>query len=92
MAMTTTSPPKGGTIIEPVLNGGSLMDRDTRNAAVAALCILLLFGLFAYWLPTLMMAAGRVSTVLAAAVAILFVACFFMIFWLRARQRRGKGG
>ncbi|HMM64215.1 MAG: hypothetical protein WA975_01765 [Mesorhizobium sp.] len=68
------------------------MDRDTRNAAVAALCILLLFGLFAYWLPTLMMAAGRVSTVLAAAVAILFVACFFMIFWLRARQRRGKGG
>lgn len=66
------------------------MDRDTRNAAVAAFCILLLFGLFAYWLPSLMLAAGNISGVLAVALAVLFVLTFFAIFWLRARWRRGK--
>ncbi|CAM5464854.1 hypothetical protein ATER59S_03051 [Aquamicrobium terrae] len=68
------------------------MDRDTRNAALAALSILLLFGLFAYWLPTLMKAAVGVSVYLAGALAVVFVAAFFMIFWLRSRQRRGKDG
>ncbi len=90
--MTTSRRPTGGTITERASTHGNLMDRDTRNAAVAALCILLLFGLFAYWLPTLMLAAGRVSTLLAGALAVLFVAGFFLVFWLRARQRRGKDG
>lgn len=68
------------------------MDRDTRNAAIAALWIMLLFGVAAYFLPTVMIAVGNVSTVLAGIVAILFVLAFFMVFWLRGRSqgRRDK--
>ncbi len=68
------------------------MDRDTRNAAIAAFCILLAFGLFAYWLPTMMLAVGRISTVLAAALSVAFVMAFFAVFWLRGRRRRKKDG
>ena len=42
------------------------MDRENRGAVIAALCIILFFGLAAYWLPTVMLAAGNASTVLAA--------------------------
>ncbi|MDX8477656.1 hypothetical protein RFN28_04070 [Mesorhizobium sp. VK24D] len=67
------------------------MDRDTRNAAIAAACILLLFGLAAYFLPTIMLAAGSVSTVLAAIVAAIFMVALFVVFWLRGRSQRKKG-
>jgi hypothetical protein len=66
------------------------MDRNTRNAAIAALAILIGFGAFAYFLPTLMLAAGDVSQVLAAVVGIVFVLALFAILWLRSRaQRKG---
>ena len=66
------------------------MDKSSRNAAIAAAVILLCFGLVAYYMPTIMIAVGDVSTVAAGVVAILFVAAFFLVFWLRARsQRRG---
>jgi len=64
------------------------MDRETRNAAIAALIILVVFGVFAYWLPTLMLAAGNISSVLAVIVAIVFLLGFFAVFWLRGRMRR----
>ncbi|CDX11367.1 conserved exported hypothetical protein [Mesorhizobium sp. ORS 3324] len=67
------------------------MDRETRNAAIAAACILLLFGLAAYFLPTIMLAAGSVSTVLAAIVAAIFMGALFVVFWLRGRSQRKKG-
>ncbi|OHV83103.1 hypothetical protein [Mesorhizobium sp. ORS 3428] len=67
------------------------MDRETRNSAIAAACILLLFGLAAYFLPTIMLAAGRVSTVLAAIVAAIFIVALFVVFWLRGRSQRKKG-
>lgn len=67
-----------------------MMDRETRNAAIAALWIMVLFGAAAYYLPTIMLAAGGISTVLAAAVAIVFVLAFFIVFWLRGRSQRGK--
>lgn len=67
------------------------MDRDTRNAAIAALWILLLFGIAAYYLPTVMLAAGNISTILAGVVGIVFVLAFFMVFWLRGRNQRKKG-
>jgi len=67
------------------------MDRETRHAAVAALWIMLLFGIAAYWLPTVMLAAGNISTILAGAVGILFVLAFFIVFWLRGRSQRKKG-
>ncbi|HEY4191585.1 MAG TPA: hypothetical protein VGM46_02970 [Mesorhizobium sp.] len=67
------------------------MDRDTRNAAVAALVIMVLFGAFAYYLPVIMLAAGKVSGILAAIVAAVFMLALFMVFWLRSRSQRGKG-
>ncbi|UVK40748.1 hypothetical protein LHFGNBLO_002264 [Mesorhizobium sp. AR10] len=67
------------------------MDRDTRNAAIAALWILLLFGVGAFYLPTVMLAVGNVSTVLAGIVGVAFVLAFFMVFWLRGRNQRKKG-
>jgi hypothetical protein len=68
-----------------------MMDRDTKNAALAAFLIMFFFGVGAYWLPTVMLAAGNVSTVLAGIVGTLFVLAFFILFWLRGRSRRGKG-
>ncbi|TPI16913.1 hypothetical protein FJW06_00910 [Mesorhizobium sp. B4-1-3] len=67
------------------------MDRDTRNAAIAAAVILLLFGLSAYFLPAIMLAAGKVSTVLAAVIAVVFMVGLFVVLWLRGRSQRKKG-
>ncbi|RUM97516.1 hypothetical protein EET67_12745 [Pseudaminobacter arsenicus] len=63
------------------------MDRKNRNALIAAACIMLGFGLFAFYLPNIMLAVGEVSTVAAAAVGVFFVAAFFLIFWLRSRSQ-----
>ena len=57
------------------------MDRNTRNALIAAACFMLAFGVAAFYLPTVMIAVGNVSTLAAGAVAVLFVAAFFMVFW-----------
>ncbi|RAZ91944.1 MULTISPECIES: hypothetical protein [Mesorhizobium] len=67
------------------------MDRDTRNAAIAAAVILLVFGLAAYFLPAIMLAVGKVSTVLAAIIAVIFVLGLFVVLWLRGRSQRKKG-
>ena len=68
-----------------------LMDRDTRNGAIGALSVLLLFGIAAYWLPSVMLAVGSVSTVLAGVVAAVFMVALFVVFWLRGRSQRKKG-
>ncbi|CCV05528.1 conserved hypothetical protein [Mesorhizobium metallidurans STM 2683] len=67
------------------------MDRDTRNAAIGAAWVLLLFGIAAYYLPTVMLAVGSVSTVLAGVVAAVFMVAIFVVFWLRGRSQRKKG-
>lgn len=66
------------------------MDRNTRNALIAAAVILLGFGLVAFFMPTIMLALGEFSPLAAGAVAILFVAAFFLVFWLRGRSQRNK--
>lgn len=66
------------------------MDRDTRNAAIAALWIVLVFGIGAYYLPTVIIAVGDFSTIAAGAVGVVFVAAFFMLFWLRGRSQRRR--
>jgi uncharacterized BrkB/YihY/UPF0761 family membrane protein len=66
------------------------MDRENRNSALAALVIVLGFGLLAYWMPTIMVALGNVSAILGAAVAVLFVAAFFIVLWLRGRAQRRR--
>jgi hypothetical protein len=63
------------------------MDRKNRNALIAAACILLGFGLFAYYLPVIMLTVGKYSAVAAGAVGVFFVATFFLIFWLRGRSQ-----
>lgn len=66
------------------------MSPENKSAAIAALAIMLLFGVTAYYLPTIMLAIGHFSTVLAGIFAVLFVAAFFMVFWLRGRNRSHK--
>jgi hypothetical protein len=41
-------------------------------------------------MPPLMRAVGNYSAVVAVAIAVLFVAAFFVIFWLRGRSQREK--
>ena len=64
------------------------MDKGTRNSAIAAAIILFGFGITAFYMPTLMIAVGKVSTVAAGIMAAAFVAAFFGVFWLRGRFRR----
>jgi hypothetical protein len=66
------------------------MDRENRNAALAALIIMLAFGLGAFYLPTIMLALGNYSTIIAGIFGVLFVAAFFMVFWLRGRSQRNR--
>lgn len=77
---------------EHPLSRCGVMDRDTRNAVIAAVWIMLLFGIGAYYLPTVMLALGSLSTVLAGAFGIVFVLAFFLVFWLRARNQRKNQG
>nr|WP_210275823.1 hypothetical protein [Phyllobacterium sp. P30BS-XVII] len=65
-------------------------DPKTRNAAIAAACIMLGFGFAAFYMPTMMLALGAHSPALAGVFGALFVFGFFIVFWLRARRQRHK--
>lgn len=65
------------------------MDNSTRNSAIAAAVIMGGFGLAAYFMPTVMLAVGEVSTVAAAFIAVAFVLAFFLVFYLRGKSRGG---
>lgn len=65
------------------------MNRENRNAALAALAIMLVFGFGAFYLPNAMIAIGNYSTIVAGFFGVMFVAAFFIIFWLRGRNQRG---
>lgn len=67
------------------------MDRNNRNAAIAALWIMIAFGVVAFLMPKIMLAVGDYSTVAAGAIAVFFVLAFFGVFWLRGRAQRNKG-
>ncbi|MEP9389748.1 hypothetical protein [Mesorhizobium sp. KR9-304] len=68
------------------------MTPENRNSAIAAAVLLAVFGLGAFYLPKVMIAVGNRSTAAAGIIAVLFVAAFFLVFWLRGRSqsRRGK--
>ncbi|WP_157016359.1 hypothetical protein [Mesorhizobium xinjiangense] len=66
------------------------MDPKTRNTAIAAAIILLGFGLVAFYMPSIMLTLGERSPLAAGAVAVVFVAAFFLVFWLRARNQKDK--
>jgi len=65
------------------------MDGNTRSAAIAAAIILIGFGLVAFYMPTIMLALGESSPLIGGAAAVLFVAAFFGVFWLRGKSRGG---
>ena len=66
------------------------MTPENRNSAIAAAVLLAVFGVGAFYLPTIMLAVGNLSPVAAGAVAVLFVAAFFLVFWLRARSQKRR--
>ena len=68
------------------------MTPENRSSAIAAAILLAIFGLGAFYLPTIMLAVGDISTVAAGIVAVLFVAAFFLVFWLRGRSQQKRGG
>ncbi len=67
------------------------MTSENRNSAIAAAILLVVFGLGAFYLPTVMIAVGNLSTVAAAVIAVLFVGAFFGVFWLRGQSQRRRG-
>jgi drug/metabolite transporter (DMT)-like permease len=67
------------------------MTPENRSAAIAAAILLAVFGLGAFYLPTIMIAVGSISTVAAGVIGVLFVAAFFLVFWLRGRSQRRRG-
>lgn len=64
---------------------------EQMRSAIAAAVILIGFGVFAYFLPTMMIALGDFSVIVAGLFATLFVVAFFFVFWLRARTQKKKG-
>lgn len=80
------------TIIGTEEFGGEPVQSNNRNSAIAAAVIVVGFGVAAFYLPTLILAIGKVSTLAAGSVAVLFVAAFFLVFWLRGRAQNRKGG
>jgi hypothetical protein len=68
------------------------MTSENRNSAIAAAILLAVFGLGAFYLPTIMLAVGDISPLAAGVVAVLFVAAFFLVFWLRGRSQRKRNG
>ncbi len=71
-------------------NGFSGMDKQTRDAALAAFLILAGVAIVAYFLPTLMLAAVEVSPWLAGAIMGAVIVSFFAIFWLRGRYQQRR--
>jgi len=68
-----------------------VVDSSNKSSAIAAAVILIGFGLVAFYMPTLMLWVGDYSTIAAGAVAVLFVAAFFLVFWLRGRSQKRAG-
>lgn len=64
------------------------MDPKTRSSLIAAGLIMVGFGIVAFFMPTIMLAVGNISPAAAGGIATLFVAAFFLVFWLRARTQR----
>jgi len=60
---------------------------DWRNAGAAAV-LFAAFAALAYFLPTMMLAAGDVSPLAGIVVAAVFLVLPFVVLWLRSRAKR----
>ena len=63
---------------------------ENRGPIIAAALILIGFGVVAFLMPRIMLWVGNFSAAAAGVVAAVFVAAFFLVFWLRARSQRRK--
>ncbi|PZO77921.1 MAG: hypothetical protein DI629_13335 [Mesorhizobium amorphae] len=65
----------------------------SRATLLGAGAFLLGFAVLAYFMPSIMLALGGVSTTLAVVVVALFIVAPFAVLWLRARaqKRRDEG-
>ena len=61
---------------------------ETRNNAIAAAIILLVVGAAFYFMPTIVLALGKISPLLGAGAGAAIVLGFFIIFWLRSRLKK----
>lgn len=61
--------------------------QENRNALIAAAIIMAAFLAAAFFMPDIMMAVGGFSPIAAGVVAVVFVAAFFLVFWLRGRHQ-----
>lgn len=70
------------------------MTPENRSSAIAAAILLAVFGVGAFYLPTIMLAVGNLSPIAAGIFGAMFVAAFFLVFWLRGRsqKRRARDG
>ncbi|SJM33752.1 hypothetical protein [Mesorhizobium delmotii] len=68
------------------------IERKDRNALIASACIMAVFATAPLYLSTVTIAIGNFSTGAAGGFAILFVAAFFLLFWLRARYQKKRDG
>ena len=60
---------------------------EKRRTIIAAAIIFIGFGLFAWLLPDIMLAAGNYSPWAAVVVVVVFLLGFFAVFWLRSRYK-----
>ncbi len=66
-----------------------MIGKDAKSAALAALAIILGFGLLFYIMPIVTLwLADHYSVWLAVAFDVVAVLAFFLVFWLRARHQR----
>lgn len=61
--------------------------QENRNALIAAAIIMAVFVAVAFFMPDIMTTVAGFSSTAAGVVAIVFVAAFFLIFWLRGRHQ-----
>jgi uncharacterized membrane protein HdeD (DUF308 family) len=66
------------------------MTKSDQSAVIAAAVILIVFGLVAFLLPTIMVDLAAYSTYAAAAFGAVFLVAPFVVLWLRGRSQRNK--
>jgi hypothetical protein len=78
--------------IEPLpVTMGAVVQTSNLSSAIAAAIILIVFGLFAYFLPRIMLAVGGYSPIAAGVVVVVFLGGLFIVLWLRGRYQRRRG-
>lgn len=68
------------------------MTRQDKSSAIAAAVILIGFASLFWVMPKIVLALGAISPWLGGAAALLFMLSFYIVFWLRRKYLRGKGG